>query len=74
MLYLDGRQGLSEFVLHCLKLSGWSKSPTDGWRIGNRHKKESEVNHSLGVSHLIINLMPYNQQLIKIYIMLASHL
>lgn len=52
MLYLDGRQGLSEFVLHCLKLSGWGKSPTDGWRIGNRHKKESEVNHSLGVSHL----------------------
>ena len=41
MLYLDGRQGLSEFVLRCLKLSGWGKSPTDGWRIGNRHKKES---------------------------------
>ena len=25
MLYLDGRQGLSEFVLRCLKLSGWDE-------------------------------------------------
>ncbi len=52
MLYLDGRQRLSEFVLRCPDLSGWGKSPTDGWRIEKGIKKESEVNHSLGVSHL----------------------
>lgn len=74
MLYLDGRQRLSEFVLRCLNLSGRGKSPTDGWRIEKGIKKESEVNHSLGVSHLIIELIPYNQRLIKICIMLASHL
>ena len=53
MLYLDGRQGLSEFVLRCLKLSGWDEIPaTIGCRIEKGIKKESEVNHSLGVSHL----------------------
>ncbi|EXZ64422.1 hypothetical protein M107_1265 [Bacteroides fragilis str. 3725 D9(v)] len=27
MLYLDGRQGLSEFVLRCPDLSGWDEIP-----------------------------------------------
>lgn len=52
MLYLDRQKGVSAFVLRCPDLSGWGKSPTDGWRIEKGIKKESEVNHSLGVSHL----------------------
>ena len=36
MLYLDGRQELSEFVLRCLKLSGSDeKYPTNCWRNKN---------------------------------------
>ena len=53
MLYLDERQGLSEFVLRCLKLSGWDEIPQPlVAELGKGIKKESEVNHSLGVSHL----------------------
>ena len=52
MLYLDGRQGLSEFVLRCLKLSGWDEILQPLVAELKRAKKESEVNHSLRVSHL----------------------
>lgn len=53
MLYLDGRQGLSEFVLWCPDLSGWDEIPQPLVAVLEKGiKKESEVNHSLWVSHL----------------------